>query len=97
MQDLSSELSHVLNCPAILEQDATRGDSLETELHHFVFQMVKLQKSEVIAPLVWQKVLESESIGAQVNVCSPFLRKEPGAPLKVQVLLCQSISQGSVF
>lgn len=52
MQDLSSELSHVLNRPAILGQDATRGDSLETELHHFVFQMVKLQKSEVIAPLV---------------------------------------------
>lgn len=52
VQDLSSELNHVLNRTAILGQDATRGDSLETELHHFVFQMVKLQKSEVIAPLV---------------------------------------------
>lgn len=47
MQDLSSELSHVLNSTAILGQDATRGDSLETELYHFVFQMVELQKSEV--------------------------------------------------
>lgn len=52
VQDLSSELSHILNCTAVLGQDATRGDSLETELHLFVFQMGELQKSEVIAPLV---------------------------------------------
>lgn len=52
VKDLSSELSHILNHSAILGQGATRGDSLETELHLFVFQMGELQKSEVIAPLV---------------------------------------------
>lgn len=82
MKDLSSELSHILNHSAILGQDATRGDSLETELHLFVFQMGELQKSEVIAPLVWQKVLESESIGAQVNICSPISQKRTCSPSK---------------